>query len=321
MASPMTAIPIQPRSLWAVVAAMWAQLRAAPLLAGWLVLGPLVAAALHGPGAGLIAVANLVLCGIYALIIRWMTPAVPPPLALRRPWPELGIWFAFLLAFLVIQLSENGLIGIPWLSQAWDRFMFGTVRGTIIQLEQAGAPDDLTQDLFLAASSTIKHTIPLIVITLALGYGWRGLGLAPRAGTLTLILLASSVALGLPFGVLTMAPPWQLALGYLIGLFINALPEELFYRGYLLPRLEAVLRSPLTALMISVWLFNLGHVPLAIAQRGEIPWVALADVFAITEPTGLIWGYLYLRTRSVLPGALWHGTNAVLGIIFFMPSG
>jgi membrane protease YdiL (CAAX protease family) len=267
------------------------------------------------------APANLVLCAIYALIIRWMTPAVPPQLELRRPWIELGIWFTLLLVFLVIQLSENGLLGIPWLSQAWDRFMFGIIRGNIIQLEQAGAPYEIAQDLFLAASSTLKHTIPLVVLTLALGYGWRGLGLAPRAGRLTLILLTIAVALGLPFGVLTMAPPWQLALGYLIGLFINALPEELLYRGYLLPRLEAVLRSPLTALVISVWLFNLGHVPLAIAQRGESPWVALADVFAITEPTGLIWGYLYLRTRSVLPGTLWHGTNAVLGIVFFMPSG
>lgn len=36
MASPTTAIPIQLRSLWAVVAAMWAQLRAAPLLAGFI---------------------------------------------------------------------------------------------------------------------------------------------------------------------------------------------------------------------------------------------------------------------------------------------
>jgi hypothetical protein len=35
------------------------------------------------------------------------------------------------------------------------------------------------------------------------------------------------------------------------------------------------------------------------------------------QPTGIAWGYLCHRTRSVWPGAIWHTSATVLGPIFF----
>jgi membrane protease YdiL (CAAX protease family) len=101
---------------------------------------------------------------------------------------------------------------------------------------------------------------------------------------------------------------------YGIGILVNALPEELFFRGLLLPRLERVLGSSLNALVLSALLFNALHVPIEIANGASLP-VALLGVFGIGYPSGLIWGYLYVRTRSIVPGTLWHAANGNLGFL------
>jgi len=31
--------------------------------------------------------------------------------------------------------------------------------------------------------------------------------------------------------------------------------------------------------------------------------------------SGLIWGYLYTRTRSIVPGVLWHAANGKLRFV------
>lgn len=102
---------------------------------------------------------------------------------------------------------------------------------------------------------------------------------------------------------------------YGIGIFINALLEELFFRGLLLSRMEKVFANPLNALVISALLFNVIHIPLEIRQGG-LPITAMLGIFCVDYPTGLLWGYLYLRTRSILPGMFWHAANGRLGFIF-----
>jgi membrane protease YdiL (CAAX protease family) len=120
--------------------------------------------------------------------------------------------------------------------------------------------------------------------------------------------------LGLATGVLTRAPPGQVLIVYGVGILVNALPEELFFRGFLLSRLEKAFDNSLTALVVSALLFNALHVPIEIS-RGTSPWMALPGIVSIGYPSGLIWGYLYLRTRSILPGTLWHAANGKLGFM------
>jgi membrane protease YdiL (CAAX protease family) len=101
---------------------------------------------------------------------------------------------------------------------------------------------------------------------------------------------------------------------YGIGILVNALPEELFFRGLLLPRLERAFGDSLNALVVSALLFNALHVPIEIS-RGVSPLMALLGILSIGYPSGLIWGYVYLRTRSIVPGALWHAANGQLGFL------
>jgi membrane protease YdiL (CAAX protease family) len=48
-------------------------------------------------------------------------------------------------------------------------------------------------------------------------------------------------------------------------------------------------------------------------------WVplSLATLVLRPQPTGLIWGYLFYRTRSIWPGVLWHTSFTTLGVLFF----
>jgi uncharacterized protein len=95
---------------------------------------------------------------------------------------------------------------------------------------------------------------------------------------------------------------------------VNAFPEELFFRGFLLPRLEKVLQNPLNALVLSAFIFNAMHLPIQM-MNGTPLSEALLHIFSIGYPSGLIWGYLYLRTRSILPGTFWHAANGLLGYL------
>lgn len=50
---------------------------------------------------------NLGYSGFWVLLIRRLTPAMPPPLPLRRPWVVLALG---LLAFLLVQLLDFGVV-------------------------------------------------------------------------------------------------------------------------------------------------------------------------------------------------------------------
>jgi len=181
------------------------RLRETPLLLGWLLLGPLVALLTKGWIGFVFGLINILLLGIYAILIRWMTPNPPSAPPVKRPHLELAAALALFALFLLTHL-------------------------------------------------------------------------------------------------------------YIIGILVNALPEELFFRGMLLPRLEEALGNSLNALVVSALLFNALHVPIEI-YNGASPLAALLSVFSIGYPSGLIWGYLYLRTRSILPGIFWHTANGNLGFL------
>lgn len=88
-------------------------------------------------------------------------------------------------------------------------------------------------------------------------------------------------------------PPQPLTLA-LSQLLVVALPEEFFFRGYLQGRLAVLLR-PMVYLPLQAALFALGHL-LVIGEPGTL---------AVFFP-GLLFGYLRLRTGTVLAGTLLH---------------
>ena len=104
--------------------------------------------------------------------------------------------------------------------------------------------------------------------------------------------------------------------------FINGVPEEFVFRGIILSRLLALLRRPGPALVLSSVLFTALHIPSILAHPhglGGYPWWIVIPGVVLTptpEPTGLAWGYLFYRTRSIWPGAVWHTSTSVLGCTF-----
>jgi membrane protease YdiL (CAAX protease family) len=175
-----------------------------------------------------------------------------------------------------------------------------------------GIPDWALQEIFLATSSTIKKLIPTLLAFWVLGYRRDGMGFARPHWRLSVVLVGLTTATGLVSGILMHVPLGQMLVLYGVGILVNALPEELFFRGFLPPRLEKALNNPLNALVVSALLFNTLHVPITI-YHGASPLAALLGVASIGYPSGLIWGYLYLRTRSILPGTFWHVANGRLG--------
>lgn len=284
-----------------------------PLLLGWLVIGlPLALYEDGWPGLAL-ALVNLVLAGVYALIIRLQTPNLPAPQPVKRPALELVIALVLFALFLAVQLLDFAVWDIqPW--QGWVRGIFSGIGRWVYGL---GLPAWARQDVYIAVSSLIKQLFPTLLVFLLLGYGPRAMGLARPHWKLAAILVGITALFGLLTGFLTRAPLVQVLALYGIGIFINALPEELYFRGLLLPRLEKVFTNPLNALVVSALVFNALHLPIAISQ-GESPLAAFARIFSAGYPSGLIWGYLYLRTRSILPGVFWHAANDTLG--FFLMS-
>ena len=95
-------------------------------------------------------------------------------------------------------------------------------------------------------------------------------------------------------------PWWQTAAAELL---VVALPEEFFFRGYLQGRLAEVwparhhlLGAPVgAALLVSAALFALCH----LAVQGH------PGTLAVFFP-GLVFGWMRARTRSILPGTIFH---------------
>ena len=169
-------------------------------------------------------------------------------------------------------------------------------------------------DLARPAVYLLDYGIPLAVF-IGCRYGKKAMGLSNAPGRAWLavagIILVNFLA-GFVFG--QFLPPGELpttpgadlseqfksALDILVEigriLFIAAVPEELFFRVYLQPRLAQYL--PLRwAIVVQALLFSLIHLPQQIIHFGYSWPVALVGVLAVNN--GLIGGYLWSRTRSL----------------------
>lgn len=160
----------------------------------------------------------------------------------------------------------------------------------------------------------IDYGLPLAVFIL-LGYGWQAIGLsiAPwRAWIALLAIVVINLVFGimggqlLPPGELPIPPGADMAAGIhgpidtvlLLGqiLFNAAIPEELYLRVYLQPRLARYM--PLGwAIVIQALLFSAIHLPRDILRLGYSLPLAIASLFHLGN--GVIGGYLWSKTRSL----------------------
>lgn len=172
----------------------------------------------------------------------------------------------------------------------------------------------LGSDLARWGAFFLDYGIPIVVF-MGLGYGVRAMGLSigsRRAWAAVLAIIVVNFLAGFIFGQLLpqselpagpgadLSEQLNSVLDVLVEIgrivVIAAVPEELFFRVYLQPRLAHYL--PLRwAIVIQALLFSAIHLPQQIISFGY-PWpLALVGVLSINN--GLIGGYLWSRTRSL----------------------
>lgn len=113
----------------------------------------------------------------------------------------------------------------------------------------------------------------------------------------------------------------------LIGALVNLLPalgEELGWRGWLLPKLMRYGAVP--AILVSGVLWGLWHAPLILLGYNyplAPGWLGVLAMTGMCIVVGAVFGWLRLRSNSVWPAALAHGTfNAAAGFyIIFVAAG
>ena len=297
---------------WEIANHFIMRLRQTPLLLAWLIIGPCIVLLLDGFSGLIMGLINILLLGVYAVLIHWMTSTPPSKEVITHPKLECFLALVLFVFFIVVQLFDFGV----WQFQplyGWIRNLFSQMYTFTASIP--GLPEWALMDVYLAASSTLKKLIPTLIVFVLLGVGPRGMGLRNPHWKLSGILVGVTALFGLFTGVLFARPLFMTVILSAIGIFVNALPEEFFFRGFLFPRLEKIFSNPLNALVVTSILFNAMHLPIQI-MNGTPLLQALLHIFAIGYPSGLIWGYLYMRTRSVLPGTLWHAANGNVGFLF-----
>lgn len=113
----------------------------------------------------------------------------------------------------------------------------------------------------------------------------------------------------------------------LAGAVLNLVPalgEELGWRGWLLPKL--MVYGPVRAILVTGVLWGLWHAPLILLGYNyplAPGWLGLAMMTGMCIVVGAIFGWLRLRSNSVWPAALAHGTfNAAAGFyVVFIAAG
>jgi len=116
----------------------------------------------------------------------------------------------------------------------------------------------------------------------------------------------------------------SLPLAFGLALITAALTEEIFFRGVLQSHLARLTGSDARACLITALLFGLYHLPYAYfsndwSTHGNLPW-AVSSVLAEQMVTGVLLGFLWLRTRNIAAPVLFHAlvnTQAIMSSLNF----
>lgn len=261
-----------------------------------------------------IAIANLVLFGAYIALITFATrrdkPVNPAAVAttLRRD-------LTVAVAIIVVSLAGASLF--------WTPVVLSTFH-SLASIFELALPSPVAIKAANATLAILLLLLPAIVLLIIFRLGAGAVGLQPRHIGLGLVLAglgialaAGAVAAHAPVDVLWRAYPLGIATAVIaLQSLVNGIPEELAFRGILTSRLLPWLGRPGNALVVSALAFSLFHVPSALAS-GRSPMLAVIGVFLPgLQLTGLTLGYLWYRTRSIWPGAIWHTSITGFGVMF-----
>lgn len=171
---------------------------------------------------------------------------------------------------------------------------------------------DLPQAQFFSITNIYETIVPkmieMVVVPLAI---WFSLKYRPRELGLRASLKDWLPAL-LPIAVLIVVGLqnnasvewWPSVVYFYLG---AGLPEELFFRGILQTRLEALLRNPIWGLYIASFVFGASHLPINLSNATANNWVsAFESAFTFQLSIGFALGYAFQRVRNVIPLSVIH---------------
>jgi membrane protease YdiL (CAAX protease family) len=159
-------------------------------------------------------------------------------------------------------------------------------------------------DVALALHAVVFAWIfPLAITYRVEGRDHRALGLVVRRRNRLRYLLYATLGLVIPAFLL--GPSKALLLGLLEQVAFIGGAEELFWRGYLQERLGAWL-GKYRGWIVASLLFGAGHLVTLWSHPGAT--LEMRDLWILIQTTagGLIFGAIYLRARSIVPGAIVH---------------
>jgi membrane protease YdiL (CAAX protease family) len=166
----------------------------------------------------------------------------------------------------------------------------------------------------------LAYLIPLAYATIAYGLVWAlGFGAFPDPKTIA----AASKQLGWSFDQPTFLALYVLLIGTIgiIGCTASALGEEIGWRGFLAPRLAGKLGftrgAVATGIVWSAW-----HYPLILGtdyNNGAPWWFSIICFTVMIIAMSVILTWIRLRTESVWPCAILHGSHNLFIQAFFTP--
>jgi uncharacterized protein len=175
------------------------------------------------------------------------------------------------------------------------------------------APLTHTLSIVLALSAGVAGFV-LVRRLEGVGYGveWRS-GFGWNFILLFVVYAAIAVVLGISIGFLTFAPSLtrgpSLPIAALGILFFTAWPEEFLFRGILQNLLARTLKNPWAGWAVASVLFGLSH--LHHAPYPNWKYALMATI------AGLFYGLAWMKTRSLVPGALVHAAVDITWHILF----
>ncbi len=259
-----------------------------------------VALLAQAPGQGieepvmLFGIFGVVLPGVAWLLTR---KAAPREVPVRRPALETGAVIAYLAIVYAGLFLGWGLSAIP------EAF-----------------PENPAQEMVRSGAKILVHVVlPALLLALLgarvaplfrLGLGQRGFWLALLV--LGGLLFALQVVASPSLKHISALPPtpelmaWAVPGTFLWLLLSVGLCEEFLFRAVLQSRLAAFLRSETGAVVLGALLFGLAHAPGLFLRAGagefgafDHPLHVAAYTVAVLSPTGLFFGLLWARTRSL----------------------
>lgn len=284
-----------------------------PIAAAWAVLylavwGAAAAVLANAPGgAGSEGVVIGVIFGVVGPLLAWGL-TMPgkrdvPPVPVARPALETWAVLAYLVVYAALFLGWGLSTVREWFPQ--DPAREFAISGLKI-LAHVVLPAALLVflgarigPLFRAHANRLRFWLPLVVLGVAL------LGL--------LMVISPSLKRINELGLTPEAWLWAGPGTFLWLVLTVGLCEEFLFRAVLLTRLTAFLKSATGAVVIGAILFGLAHAPglFLRADPGEFgaspdPLLVAAYTIAVLSPTGIFFGVLWARTRSLWLLVLLH---------------